>query len=290
MDGYVLFLIKITIHWFMLRVEPYILLQLTDTHILPDGAVLSGNVDTCAYLEQAIKQIGRLAVKPQAVLVTGDLVDDGKPQSYRHFRQIFSALDLPLYVLPGNHDSREHMLEAFPEMAQDLHLEGTEFIQYVVEFGGVRVIALDTLVPGKPYGELCAARLQWLADRLAEKPDQPTIVAMHHPPFNTGVLHMDQMGLVGGREEFMAVIAKNPQVQRVICGHVHRLCMQSFGGTLAATAPSVAHQLAFQFAPSEPAGYTFEPAGCLLHLWKAPECRVTSHLMALSDYAGPFTF
>ena len=94
-------------------------------------------------------------------------------------------------------------------------------MQYVVEGHPVRLIALDTLVPGQVGGLLCAERLIWLAARLEEAPARPTLIFMHHPPFVTGLQAMDAMGLEG-KEELAAVIRRHPQVERLVCGHVHR--------------------------------------------------------------------
>lgn len=266
-----------------------ILLQLTDTHIVPEGAVLSGNVDTCAYLRRGVTQIKRLSVQPQAIVVTGDLVDDGQAQSYHQFLSIMSELDMPVYALRGNHDDCSNFVNAFSDLPFDQKLLGDGFVQYAVDLGAVRLVALDTTVLGQPYGALCKTRLQWLANTLAQDSQRPTIVGMHHPPFQTGMVKMDGIGLRDGSAELEEIIVHNPQVQRIICGHVHRMCVQSFGGSVAMTAPSAAHQLALQFAHTEPMGYTFEPSGAVVHVWRESEVKVVSHLLSLADYEGPFT-
>ncbi|RUS66966.1 3',5'-cyclic adenosine monophosphate phosphodiesterase CpdA [Saezia sanguinis] len=267
-----------------------ILLQLSDAHIVPEGQMLSGKVDTRSCLMQAIKQIKRMKLQPSAVVITGDLVDDGELQSYAHLKDIISMLDMPVYVLPGNHDRRDHMLQAFPSLVQDPRMQSAGFIQYTAQVDELRLVVLDTSVPGKPHGELCDVRLDWLEDVLAQEPDCPTVVAMHHPPFKTGMAFMDGIRLLKGVSRLEQIIASNRQVQRVVCGHVHRMCAHAFGGTVAITTPSVAHQMAFQFLPAEAPSFTFESPGCLLHTWQASNVCVTSHLMALDDFAGPFSF
>jgi 3',5'-cyclic AMP phosphodiesterase CpdA len=106
------------------------------------------------------------------------------------------------------------------------------FIQYTVEDWPVRLVALDTLIPGESGGRLCAERLAWLDARLAEAPGRPTVVFMHHPPFVTGMRKMDEMGL-DGTDGLAAVIRRHPQVERIVCGHlppVDRAALRRHGG------------------------------------------------------------
>src|SRR5207244_10788268 len=122
----------------------------------------------------------------------------------------------------------------------------------------VRLVALDTLVPSQVGGLLCEERLGWLAARLAEAPDRPTVIFMHHPPFVTGIAHMDSYGLPSARE-FAEVVRRHPQVERILCGHLHRPIQARVGGTLASTAPSTAHQVALDLEDDNPLMFTMEP-------------------------------
>lgn len=264
------------------------ILQISDTHIVPEGRLLSGHVDTKTCLDRAVTHIKQLYVKPQAVMVTGDIVDDGSFASYQQFKALLEGLDIPVYVLAGNHDERQNLLAAFPGLPLDAQMKRAGFIQYVVNIAGVRVIALDTQCPGYTHGELCEERLSWLRGTLAQEPNMPCVVAMHHPPFKTGLVFMDTARLLRGADELARMIRQYPQVQRIICGHVHRLCMQQFAGVTAVTTPSVAHQMALQLSPHEPVAYTFEPPGGLLHVWQKGQAGITTHLMTFADFAGPF--
>src|SRR5205085_544472 len=116
---------------------------------------------------------------------------------------------------------------------------------------------LDTLVAGKHHGELCVERLEWLDRTLAAAPDRPTVVIMHHPPFMTGIDYMDKYGLEnpGALAE---IIARHSQIERILCGHLHRSIDCRFAGTVAGTAPSTAHQIALNFLPDAPLRFRFE--------------------------------
>src|SRR5215475_8357402 len=157
--------------------------QISDMHVKPPGELLYKRIDTAAFLERAVAHVMALDPKPDVVLATGDLVDGGKPEEYALLRRLLAALPMPVYLIPGNHDARDPMREAFPDHA---YLPKSGFLQYVVEDLPVRLIALDTLVDGKGFGALCVDRLGWLEARLNES-QRPTVLFMHHPPFGCGI-------------------------------------------------------------------------------------------------------
>src|SRR5690606_2785328 len=118
----------------------------------------------------------------------------------------------------------------------------------------VRILALDTVVAGQGGGALCGARLAWLEQKLQEQPDRPTIIAMHHPPFTTGIGHMDRQGLAAP-EKLARIVRRFPNVERIICGHLHRDIQTRFAGTIAGTCPSVAHQVALDLRAEAPSRF-----------------------------------
>jgi len=160
-------------------------------------------------------------------------------------------------------------------------------MQYVVEGYPVRLVALDTLVPGQVGGLLCAERLGWLAARLEEAPERPTVIFMHHPPFLTGIARMDAHGLANSAE-FAEVVRRHRHVQRIVCGHLHRPIQALVGGTLATTAPSTAHQVALDLE-DEPLAFTMEPPACQLHIW-SPQTGLVTHTSYIGDFDGPYLF
>ena len=260
--------------------------QLTDTHIKPAGRLAYRRVDTGAYLRRAVAQVAGLAPRPDVVLVTGDLVDAGLPEEYALLRSILEDLPRPYYVIPGNHDERKALAAGFRDHAY-LPRDG-EFLHYVIDEHELRLIGLDTIVPGAPGGEMCAERTAWLAARLAEAPDRPTILFMHHPPFATGIGHMDAMRLAD-EARLAAVVRRHPQIVRVLCGHVHRAIQAPFAGTTASIAPSTAHQVALDLRPHGPSAFVLEPPGFQLHLYDARVGLIT-HTAAIGAYDGPYPF
>src|SRR5262249_35404947 len=181
--------------------------QITDTHISTSDSANDRVFRTPEHLERAVAHLNGLDPRPDVVLATGDLVERGEPVEYARLRSILDRLTMPLYVVPGNHDCREHLARAFADRG---YLPGSGFLQYTVESWPVRLIGLDTNVPGEPGGRLCAERLGWLEARLAEAPSRPTVVFMHHPPFRTRMAVVGEMGLRGGEEPAPGVPRHSP--------------------------------------------------------------------------------
>ena len=146
---------------------------------------------------------------------------------------------------------------------------------------------MDTLIPGEGGGELCTERLEWLDRTLAQKPDAPTLVLMHHPPFITGIGHMDKIGLKGA-DGFAAVVERHRHVELILCGHLHRTIHAQVGGRPAMTCPSPAHQVALDIDPEAPSCFTMEPPGFMLHWWNGR--RLVTHTAVIGNYDGPHPF
>jgi Icc protein len=260
-----------------------IIAQISDPHIVLSGALLYGRVDTADFLKRAVAELNRLEPPPDVVVITGDLVDKGEPAEYDHLRRLLAPLSMPVFVIPGNHDSRAELRAAF---GGDGYLPREGFLQYAVEDYSVRLVALDTLVPGEGGGELCAERLAWLDRTLAAEKRRPTAVLMHHPPFLTGIERMDRAGL-RGTDAFAAIIGRHPQVERILCGHLHRAIDRRFAGTIAGTAPSTAHQIHLDIRSGAPLTMMFEPPGYQLHLWR-DGAGLVSHTAVFGDWPGPY--
>jgi Icc protein len=236
--------------------------QISDLHIAEVGARVRQRVDTNASLEDCVRYLNGLTRRPDVVLATGDLTDDGFAEQYGLLRDILDPLTIRLLLIPGNHDEREPFRKAYGHDHLELPDEGP--IQYVVDDYDVRLVAVDTMRIGHHDGELDAARLAWLDATLAAAPDRPTLVFMHHPPFETGIWWMDCIGLAGAAE-FRSVIARHPQVRRVIAGHIHRPIETSWGLTTVSVAPSTGMQTQCNLDPDHAPMVTDEGGLLQLH-------------------------
>ncbi|MCB9393884.1 MAG: phosphodiesterase [Acidimicrobiaceae bacterium] len=262
-----------------------IVAQISDPHVVEHGELLFDRIPTNAHLEAAVRCLASLDPRPDLVVVTGDLVNEGRPAQYRELRRLLEPLAMPVRLMCGNHDDPVGLREVFADHGY-LGSEGP--IDYVVDdVVPLRIVALDTHVPGEPGGHLTATQLAWLDARLGEAADRPCLVALHHPPFATGIAHMDEMGLTEAATEGLRdVVSRHPQVERVICGHLHRTIARRFAGTVATTVPSTAHAVALDLRPELTEGASnAEPPAITLHLWRAGIGLVT-HTRTIGDFPG----
>lgn len=259
--------------------------QITDLHIKAAGRLSYKKVDTRAALQRVIETLNRLVPRPHAVVITGDLVDFGTAEAYQTLRQTLQALRLPWLLMPGNHDDRQQLRAAFPD---HLYLQGGETLHWQQRVNDVQLLALDSSVPQQPWGFVDEDQLQWLDQQLQREPQLPTLVMLHHPPFLSGIGHMDQQPLRNA-DALAAVLRRHPQVERVLSGHLHRSVQARFAGTLACVAPGISHQVAFDLSENGPAHFVLEPPGFLLHRWH-PRQGMTTHLCAIGEHPGPWPF
>ena len=249
--------------------------HISDFHILPAPALCYGYSDTRAGLARAITAIEAMQPRPDLVLATGDLVDEPSVEAYAALRAIMADLSIPFLLLPGNHDDRRMLAAAFPDHGY-LPADGTP-AHYVQDRGGVRIVAFDTAVPGKEFADPTPESLDWLEAALAAAPAAPTMMAVHHPPIVTGLAFMDAIQ-PPWPARLAAILAANPQVKLVACGHVHRLIDGVLGGARVASAGSTAHQFAFATDLDSAPRLSGEPAMIRLHLW---------HEDAVTSFATP---
>ncbi len=259
--------------------------QISDLHIRPKGSLAYGVSETNLLAEHAIYALLRLVPRPDCVLVTGDLTDCGLDEEYAIVQELLSCLPMPVYAVPGNHDRREPFRQAF---ASSGYLPESGLLNYAVSCGQVRIIALDSLVAGESHGALSPETTGFLKNALAEAPQSPTLVMLHHPPFDTGIGHMDKARLLDGADTLETIISANPQVQRVLCGHVHRSIQRLFGGTLCQIAPSVGHQVVLDIREEAPSCFVLEPPEFLLHRFDSG--KIVTHTAKVDRAAGPFPF
>lgn len=263
-----------------------LIVQLSDPHVRPEGALYQGVVDSNAQFAAAIAHVNALDPRPDLVLLSGDLVDHGQDDEYAMLARMLEPLEVPVLAIPGNHDEREAFRRAFAGKPW-LPAEGP--IDYAVgDHGVVRIVALDVTLPGLHHGVVSEEAAAWLDEVLTAEPARPTMVMMHQPPFATGIPYMDPYSCREG-QRLAEVVARHPQVERILCGHVHRFMQLRFGGTILCSAPSTTTAIALQLrGDARPASY-IEPPAMLLHHWLERRGLV-SHFVPVGTFPGPYPF
>lgn len=261
-----------------------LVVQISDLHIVAEGALCVGAIDTAGFLARAVAFINDLDPAPDAVVVTGDLVNNGQPGEYAHLASLLAPLRAPLWLLPGNHDDRAELRAAF---AQPAAAGADSRADFVAQAGPLRVIGVDSTIPHRPGGTVSPGQLDWLGERLAESDGDgvPTIVALHHPPFPVGIAHMDAMGLEPKAAAALgATIAGAATVEAVVCGHLHRTIIRRWAATVAIVAPSVAHAVRFDLRPDGPPAWDLTPPALLAHAWDG--AALVSHVVPIGHFPG----
>ena len=252
--------------------------QISDLHIMLPGQLAYGSFDTAGNLARCVAQIMQAHPVPNVVLVTGDLVETGAPDEYRRLRDLLAPLTMPLYMIPGNHDDRAALCAGFLDHAY-LPRAG-EPVRYAIEDFDVRLIALDTVIPGADGGTLDAAQLDWLDATLSAAPGRPTLVLMHHPPIKTGIRCMDEIALDAASSfRLGAIIERHRQVERIVCGHVHRGILARWRGTAVSVCPSAAFQYILDLRENGFISSTGEPPAYQAHYWNGAE--LVTHTVAV---------
>ena len=263
----------------------FLLAQVSDMHIKAGGKLSYRVVDTETSLARCVAHVMKLPQVPDAILFTGDLTDFGKPEEYDNLARLLAPLPMPVFLMPGNHDDPRTMRAKFPAHAYLAQREGR--LDYVIDDFPVRIVALDSTIPQASGGAIGDAQLAWLDETLARS-KKPTVVALHHPPFWTGIGHMDNIGL-SNPDSLERVIAKHRHVERVLSGHLHRTIFKRFGGTIASTSPSPSHQVALDLHDDAASRFMMEPPGFHLHLWR-DGTGIVSHTAAIGEFEGPYPF
>ena len=241
--------------------------QITDVHL----GFEPGNEDELnrRRLDRTLRTLTEMTPRPDLLLATGDLADTGDDSiSYRRLRDAVAGLPFPIHYALGNHDGRAAFRDAFP------HLEMPDgFLQYAIEGHELRILVLDTLEEGRHGGNYCETRAAWLRARLAEAPGRPTLIALHHPPFESGHSWMTEDPQAGWVKRLEAIVSAHPEIVALVAGHLHRPVVARWAGTLLAACPSTAPQVALDFQPIDPerpddrAMIVADPPWFALHHW-----------------------
>lgn len=253
------------------------ILHLSDTHLLAGGALHGPGIDTEEHLATTLRLIERMQPRPDALVFTGDLTDLGEPDAYQRLRDLVEpvaeAIGAPIVWVAGNHDERPAMRRHL------LGLDATEEpLDAVHDLGGLRLIALDTTVPGWHHGDLSAQQLEWLGEQLREPAPLGTILAMHHPPIPSPLPLFDILEL---RDQTrLAEVIAGSDVRAILAGHLHYSTSATFAGVPVSVASSTCYGMNLGLPALEVNGFD---AGQSFHLVHVYDSTITHAVVPVVD-------
>jgi 3',5'-cyclic AMP phosphodiesterase CpdA len=257
-----------------------LLAHLSDTHITT--GILAGPPAERCY--QAFNRISALNPRPHCALITGDLVDRGEYEEYVSALRLLHMLDIPIHVVPGNHDHASRMLEALSDTGFVHEASGEPGrCYYRVDYPGLRMFCCDSSIPGQHGGELGSRQLAWLDSELRRDPDIPAILAMHHHPVPCGIAALDRVMLSDART-LAELLLGHPPMTRILVGHLHRPVAATFAGSLVISAPSTYRQIFLDLGTRDAGAFVDEPAGILLHSFSG--ATAVTHMVPV-EHSGP---
>jgi len=242
--------------------------QLTDVHIGFDPDARPEELNRIRF-RAVLERLERAPHKLDFMVLSGDLTDHGDRDSFAKIAAVLGKMPCPLLPLVGNHDDREELRRAFPDTPCE-----DEFVHYVVERDGLRIICLDTFEEGRHGGAFCIRRRDWLKAQLAAGGDTPSVIFMHHPPIVSGIDWMDPAPDEQWIAHFADAVEGHQHAIRAIhCGHLHRRVAARFRGIPLGITPSVAPLVALDLRPIDEnradnrSLITTEPPSYALHYW-----------------------
>jgi Icc protein len=268
--------------------RPLLIAQISDLHIKRPGELAYRRVDTAAALRRCIETLNRFTPRPDLVVISGDLVDTPLAAEYDHLKELLAPLEIQFAAIPGNHDSRELMRTALPGLG---YAQTHGALNSVRKVGDADIVLLDSSVPGAAHGELDAESLAWLDAILGASETRPALLFLHHPPFITGITHMDVQNLRNATD-LATLIRKHPRARLVAAGHVHRATLTIFAGAAATICPAPNHAVALDLAAHLPPSFNIEPPAFHLHAWFPGKDfgSAVTHTVPIGSFDGPHPF
>lgn len=262
-----------------------LLAHISDTHFRGPGQKLYGFIDTNAGNADVISQLNALQERPNAVIISGDIVNGGLIEEYEVAHNILGNLDYPLFIIPGNHDDKNNLLSLLHPLCPHLG-HNPEEIHYAIDIFPTRLLFIDTSLEGVSKGWLSTNTLLWLESELSKSGNRPVAIFMHHPPLALGNAQMDPIACENGYE-LLALAERFPSLIRIFCGHNHNLSLTQYKHTIIATVPATVHQVPYYNEDPRPY-YDMSPPACLMH--RQIEDQWVSYYHSLAHYPGPWLY
>lgn len=244
----------------------HVIAHISDTHLLAGNRKLYGAAETEANLTQALEQLERSGIRPEAIVFTGDLADLGEPEAYESLKAIVepaaARLGATIIWVMGNHDERpEYSRLLMGDEPNDAPQDK------VYDINGLRIISFDTTVPGYHHGAVTDAQLEWLAEVLATPAPHGTLLALHHPPVPTPLLWAMEMLELHGQDR-LAQVLEGTDVRGILGGHLHYSTHSTFAGIPVSVAAATCYTLALTARERLLSGVNADQAMNLVHVYE----------------------
>lgn len=259
--------------------------QISDTHLSGHGKKTFGIAPMAENLMRCVQHINHFRPQPDLVLHTGDVTNNGQTDEARRAAAILNQLEMPYYIVPGNHDDRGILAAHFGTPVCPLDPSG--LANYTIDTPDLRLIGLDSTHPGTPGGYMDETRASWLKSELAKAPHTPTILFMHHPPATFGVIETDVDGFKN-IELLADIVQQHKNIIRILAGHIHLASLTQWANTVISTAPSTGMRLYLDLTLTQSA-YLLDNPGYQMHIW-LPEQRLVTHTISLPDSETLYPF
>ena len=243
----------------------HVIAHISDTHLLAGGRPLYGKVNTIENLGQALAQLERSIAQPEAIVFTGDLADLGEPDAYERLKAVVepaaARMNAQIIWVMGNHDERP------PYSRLLFGEESTAPQDRVYDVNVLRIISLDTTVPGYHHGDLEDAQLEWLAGVLATPAPHGTLIAVHHPPIPTPLL--EAMGMLELFDQHkLAAVIRGTDVRGILAGHLHYSTYSTFAGVPVSVASATCYTLDLSAEDRVLSGVDFGQSVNIIHVYE----------------------
>lgn len=212
--------------------------QISDTHISQPDPDEPHTLERISALKAFVAHIGQMDQKPDLILHTADVSQNGRPDEYEIVKSIMDVIDIPVFFAVGNRDHSPSLIEGLKCLGGGNLVDG--FLIYSIDGYPVRLIVMDTQKSESRIGTTCSARLGILERLLEEQPNSPTAIFMHHPPFEVPTskypFQFDDPALA---EAFLRLVERHKQIVHLFCGHMHRQFSLKLATCHASVTPSL---------------------------------------------------
>lgn len=236
------------------------IVQLSDMHFCAAGEKLYESIDINARNADIIHQLNSLPDPIDAVVITGDIADEGSSAQYQQVERVLSYLQVPVYMINGNHDHRENFIEGLCGICP--LLKPGEPVRYAVETHSSRMLFIDSSVADETWGRVSRDQIDWLESQMATT-DKTVVVFLHHPPLSMNSAHMDPIGCKNG-DILLALADRYPHFTGIYCGHNHCFSITQYRQLVIAVAPACSVQIPVYQNNDTPL-YRFSEPACLIH-------------------------